>query len=85
VELSKEERLGPGGLDPVEVFETLPESMQAAFESKDLQALQSALAALPPKDRAHHMKRCADSGLWVPGKGGGGDGDGGGGAEEEED
>merc|ERR1719375_79530 len=34
VELSREERLGPGGLDPVEVFETLPESMQEAFEKK---------------------------------------------------
>jgi len=29
-EMSKEERMGPGGLDPVEVFETLPESLQIA-------------------------------------------------------
>jgi hypothetical protein len=33
-ELPKEERLGPGGLDPVEVFETLPVSLQEAFESR---------------------------------------------------
>lgn len=38
--LSKEERMGPGGLDPVEVFESLPESMQDAFESQDTAALQ---------------------------------------------
>ncbi|KAH8043862.1 hypothetical protein JL721_13027 [Aureococcus anophagefferens] len=32
--LSKEARVGPGGLDPVEVFETLPQSMQEAFEAR---------------------------------------------------
>ncbi|KAG5175284.1 hypothetical protein JKP88DRAFT_339255 [Tribonema minus] len=75
VELSKEERLGPGGLDPLEVFESLPEPMQTAFESKSVEALKAALAALPPKERAYHMKRCEDSGLWVPGPGDGGGGD----------
>ena len=39
-ELSREERLGPGGLDPVEVFGTLPEAMQEAFQSKEVGALQ---------------------------------------------
>ena len=39
VELSKEERMGPGGLDPVEVFETLPDSMKEAFESQEIQKL----------------------------------------------
>merc|ERR1711924_282589 len=33
-EMSKEERLGPGGLDPVEVFEALPKEMQDAFKEK---------------------------------------------------
>lgn len=40
VELSREERIGPGGLDPVEVFQSLPESMQEAFESQDTAKLQ---------------------------------------------
>ena len=40
VELSREERLGPGGLDPVEVFETLPEALQEAFQSQDTQKLK---------------------------------------------
>jgi len=65
VELSKEERMGPGGLDPVEVFESLPESMQDAFESKDMQKLQECLQQMPIEEVKYHMKRCEDSGLWV--------------------
>jgi len=68
VELSKEERLGPGGLDPVEVFESLPKSLQDAFDTKSIEALKEALAAMTPDERAYHMKRCEDSGLWVSGK-----------------
>ena len=67
VELSREERLGPGGLDPVEVFETLPECMQLAFESKKIEDLQKAVASLTDEEAKYHMKRCEDSGLWVPG------------------
>tara|TARA_B110000305_G_scaffold217749_1_gene257325 strand:+ start:390 stop:851 length:462 start_codon:yes stop_codon:yes gene_type:complete len=59
-----EERLGPGGLDPVEVFETLPEVLQNAFESRDIPALRQALEAMDGKEAAYHMKRCEDSGLW---------------------
>ena len=68
-EMTKEERMAmaPGGLDPVEVFETLPEVMQEAFESKDISALQKAVATLSDEDAKYHMKRCEDSGLWVPG------------------
>ena len=58
VELSREERLGPGGLDPVEVFETLPESMQEAFEKKDTQMLQVALGS----DGARKRRR----NTWTP-------------------
>jgi len=65
VELSREERLGPGGLDPVEVFETLPESMQEAFEKKDTQMLQVALEAMEPAEAKKHMDACEASGLWV--------------------
>merc|ERR1712093_757621 len=62
VELSREERLGPGGLDPVEVFETLPESMQEAFESKEIPALQKAMAAYPPEEAQMWLKKMIDSG-----------------------
>ena len=33
-EEEREKRLGPGGLDPVEVFESLPEELQKCFESQ---------------------------------------------------
>ena len=59
-----EERLGPGGLDPLEVFESLPASMQEAFESREKEKLQAALMAMPPEEAEYHMKRCVDSGLW---------------------
>ena len=59
-----EERLGPGGLDPLEVFESLPESMQIAFESREKEKLEAALRAMTPEEASYHMKRCIDSGLW---------------------
>ena len=65
VELSKEERLGPGGLDPVEVFEELPKELQECFEKEDIPMLKEVLAKMNPDDAAYHMKRCIDSGLWV--------------------
>ena len=66
VELSKEERMGPGGLDPIEVFKTLPEKMREAFDTQDIPLLQKVLEDMPKEEAAYHMKRCADSGLWVP-------------------
>mmetsp|Transcript_82885 Transcript_82885/g.239797 ORF Transcript_82885/g.239797 Transcript_82885/m.239797 type:complete len:451 (-) Transcript_82885:35-1387(-) len=66
-QLPKEERLGPGGLDPLEVIETLPVSMQEAFESRDVDKLKEALLKMDQKDAEYHMKRCVDSGLWQAG------------------
>ena len=60
------ERLGPGGLDPAEVFEALPKEMQECFESQDIAKLQAVIAAMKPEDARYHMKRCVDSGLWKP-------------------
>lgn len=65
VEVSREERLGPGGLDPVEVMQELPQSMQDAFEKKDIPMLHKALKDLPEDKVDHYMKLCRDSGLWV--------------------
>ncbi|KOB69747.1 HSP90 cochaperone CDC37-like proteinue [Operophtera brumata] len=47
-EEERQARLGPGGLDPVEVYEELPD--------------------MPETEAIYFMKRCVDSGLWVPGK-----------------
>jgi len=63
-DVPKEERLGPGGLDPVEVFDSLPLILQEAFESRDTEELKKALIAMPPDEAELHMKRCVDAGLW---------------------
>merc|ERR1712029_505036 len=62
------ERLGPGGLDPADVFESLPESMRKCFETQDIGMLQQVIKELPEEEARYHMKRCVDSGLWVPSK-----------------
>lgn len=67
-EEERQKRLGPGGLDPYEVFPTLPERLQKCFETRDLEMLKEAIMELSPEDARYHMKRCVDSGLWVPDK-----------------
>lgn len=66
-ELSKEERIGPGGLDPVEVFSELPESWQEAFSTRDMGKLQAAIHDVPLEEAQRLLKRCEDAGLWNPG------------------
>jgi len=75
VTLEKGEHVGPGGLDPAEVFETLPRVMQEAFGERSIDALKAALQSLPPEEAQVHMQRCIDSGLWDPQGAGVGDGD----------
>jgi cell division cycle protein 37 len=58
--------LGPGGLSPQEVFDSLPEKMQECFASQDIPMLQKVIDEMPQNEAAYHMKRCVDSGLWVP-------------------
>ncbi|PWA17625.1 hsp90 co-chaperone Cdc37 [Gambusia affinis] len=65
-EEERQKRLGPGGLDPVEVYESLPTEMQKCFDDKDIQMLQDVISKMDPTEAKHHMKRCIDSGLWVP-------------------
>lgn len=62
--IPREERLGPGGLDPLEVFESLPVAMQEAFESREKSKLEEALLSMTQEEAEYHMKRCVDSGLW---------------------
>lgn len=66
IEEERLERLGPGGLDPADVFENLPATMKACFESQDIGLLQQVIKELPEEEARYHMKRCVDSGLWVP-------------------
>ena len=58
--------------------------MKKCFDAQDIPMLQETIANMPEEDARYHMKRCIDSGLWVPQKNGGGGGGGGGGGEETE-
>lgn len=53
-------------MDPVEIFETLPDELKKCFESQDIEMLKETIAKMPEEDAKYHMKRCVDSGLWVP-------------------
>ncbi|XP_077326346.1 hsp90 co-chaperone Cdc37 [Lithobates pipiens] len=65
-EEERKKRLGPGGLDPVEVYETLPPELQKCFDSKDIEMLKETISKMDPKEASIYMKQCVDSGLWVP-------------------
>ena len=43
--------------------------MRACFEERDLGKLQGLLPNFDPDTVRYHMKRCVDSGLWVPAAG----------------
>jgi len=57
----------PGGLDPQEVFETLPTEWQECFEKRDIPMLQQIVTQMTPEDAKYHLDRCIKSGLWCPG------------------
>ncbi|KAK9540705.1 hypothetical protein VZT92_003142 [Zoarces viviparus] len=65
-EEDRQERLGPGGLDPVEVYQSLPKEIQKGFDEKNIQMLQEAINKLDLDEGKYHIQRCIDSGLWVP-------------------
>lgn len=65
-EEERQQRIGPGGLDPIEVFESLPEALKACFESKDIELLQKTITTMPEEEAKYHINRCIDSGLWIP-------------------
>ena len=64
-EEERQKRLGPGGLDPYEVIETLPPDLRECFETQNIPKLQQVLSGMSKEDAAYHMGRCIDSGLWV--------------------
>lgn len=65
-EEERKKRLGPGGLDPLEVIETLPDELRECFDKRDTEKLKDVLAKMETEQAAYHMKRCIDSGLWIP-------------------
>ncbi|CAH2054439.1 unnamed protein product, partial [Iphiclides podalirius] len=67
-EEERKARLGPGGLDPVEVYEELPDELKKCFDAQDVPMLQETIAKMPEQEAVYYMKRCVDAGLWVPSK-----------------
>jgi len=59
-----EDRMGPGGLDPVEVFDSLSEAMQTAFKTKDVESLQQIATEMDEQEFDEILQRCIDCGLW---------------------
>lgn len=49
-EEEREKRIGPGGLDPVDVYQTLPEAMQKCFDSRDLEMLKEVVSKMDEAD-----------------------------------
>ena len=41
--------------------------LKECFEKKNIAMLQDAVTKLPKEEAEYHIKRCIDSGLWVPG------------------
>ncbi|KAH7706973.1 Hsp90 co-chaperone Cdc37 [Aphelenchoides avenae] len=65
-EKAKRVAQAPGGLDPQEVYDALPEEMQEAFSSQDMKKLFGVAESMDPEVFQYHLQRCIDSGLWIP-------------------
>lgn len=52
-EEERQKRLGPGGLDPVDVYESLPPELQKCFDAKDVQMLQDTISRMDPTVNPH--------------------------------
>merc|ERR1712136_310569 len=72
-EEQRKKELGPGGLHPADVMESLPQALRECFEAQDIPMLQKVVSEMDKDEAAYHIKRCVDSGLWLPNGGAGGD------------
>jgi hypothetical protein len=61
----REQRLGPGGLDPLEMLERLPPSIVEAFQARDREQLNTALGALSQAELHQYIQACVNAGLWT--------------------
>ena len=52
---------------PLMVCACVVQILQECFEKKDVAMLQDAVTKIPKEEAEYHIKRCIDSGLWVPG------------------
>lgn len=42
------------------------QELQKCFETQNIPLLQETISKMPESEAMYHMKRCVDSGLWVP-------------------
>jgi len=63
--MSPKERMGPGGLDPVEVYESLPEELQTCFKTGDVEGLKQVAMRMDQGEFQAYFQRCIDAGLWT--------------------
>ena len=42
------------------------QELRNCFESQSIDQLKDVIAKMDQQEAAYHMKRCVDSGLWVP-------------------
>lgn len=67
----REKRLGPGGLDPLEILEEIPAKMKEAFQTQNTPMLKESFAELSEEEAGVVYRKVVDSGLWVPQEGDG--------------
>ena len=48
------------------MFKNIPQELQDCFEKRDTEMLKEVIMKMPEEEAKYHMKRCVDSGLWVP-------------------
>lgn len=42
------------------------QELRDCFDKQDIPLLQETIAKMPQEEAVYHMKRCVDSGLWIP-------------------
>merc|ERR1719399_586057 len=65
--ISPDAPVGPGGLHPKDVFDSLPPALQQCFITQDTEMIKTVLMEMKPEDAKYHFNRCIASGLWNPG------------------
>lgn len=45
------------------------QTLKDCFEKRDIDLLKKTIAEMDVKDATYYMKRCVDSGLWLPNAG----------------
>uniref|UniRef100_A0A0K0E7U5 Hsp90 chaperone protein kinase-targeting subunit n=1 Tax=Strongyloides stercoralis TaxID=6248 RepID=A0A0K0E7U5_STRER len=63
---AREKRIAesPGGMDPVEVINSMPEELADCFVKRDKEQLIKVASTMPEDVFAYHLDRCIKAGLW---------------------